>query len=498
MIAIQNSEEENFDFVKSDKNKNIWFTKVIFIGGLFLGIIGGIIFSNSEYFSKESLAQLFTNYNPREYIDLNRDITNNIETEIKKDILISESDKLFIPNNKNSFNNSIIKTSILPLSKNNSQLVLESNNIQKFVCNPHSTLTANEELIKISEIAWMGTIKKPEEQWLELFNPEDETIDMSKWLLYDLVNNTELKFNKSSKITSKNYFLIGRGEKVNGKTIQLKMPNVFSREGTYLRLLNENCEVVVEFDARGKWPAGNEFTRATLEFDNDFKSVHTSLIVGGTPKAKNTIISNFKSSNSNISGTNSNTPLPIIIEDSLIDEEDKPDFKILISEIRAGSDFSSNDEFIELYNPNSLPVSLDGFELRKRSSSGSESNLVDDAAFIGTIPAYGFFLITHKDYVGNVSPDLNYSTVSANLAYSNNSILLYSSDYSEGTILDEVIYTEILKNSSIERKALVNGYCVSPTNENSEKGNACDTDNLSDFISKNLSEPQNSLSISEY
>jgi hypothetical protein len=85
---------------------------------------------------------------------------------------------------------------------------------------------------------------------------------------------------------------------------------------------------------------------------------------------------------------------------------------VIINEIQtAGA--SSNDEFVELFNPTDTPVILDGFKLGKKTKSGSESTLLSSATstkFLGIIPAHGYFLIAHPDYKGSLPADLAYSS----------------------------------------------------------------------------------------
>jgi len=178
---------------------------------------------------------------------------------------------------------------------------------------------------------------------------------------------------------------------------------------------------------------------------------------------------------------------------------------IVISEISTGTTASSSDEFIEFYNPTNQTIDLTGWELRKRTSTGNESNLVDDGKFVGSIPAKGFFLVAHTNYGGSKVADLKYSTT-AEIAYSNNSVVLYNGDYRVASIIDLVSYDKIQKDKSLERKAFKNGDCISAQNDGEFLGNSCDTDD-DDFFTeggsasgweiRNIPNPQNSQSFPE-
>lgn len=157
---------------------------------------------------------------------------------------------------------------------------------------------------------------------------------------------------------------------------------------------------------------------------------------------------------------------------------------VVISEIQI-SGTTATDEFVELYNPTNSEINIAGWRLTKKVISGTQSNLVTN--IVGTIPAYGHFLITHPTgYDGSISSDLAYSTSTS--ITPDNTVLLYS----DGgiTLVDKVgmgLATDFetavfasnpLANSSIQR---TNGQ---DTNNNS-----------ADFFLQTVSDPQNSQTI---
>lgn len=163
--------------------------------------------------------------------------------------------------------------------------------------------------------------------------------------------------------------------------------------------------------------------------------------------------------------------------------------KVLISEIQAGTTQNgTEDEFIELYNPTNQAIDMSDWSLIKKTSSGSSYNLVSSAKFSGSIASKGFFLVAHTNYKGVKPIDLIYSANSNNISYKDNSVALYDGN---DVVIDEVLWSEIPKDKSLERKVLINGVCVSARNENELKGNGCDTDNASDFELREMPNPQN-------
>ena len=111
---------------------------------------------------------------------------------------------------------------------------------------------------------------------------------------------------------------------------------------------------------------------------------------------------------------------------------------IVINEILVGSEGAAKQEFIELYNASGQEIDLTDYSLKKKTQSGTESNLVSRSKFIGMIPAEGFFVITHPDYESEFIADLVYSGASYSIS-NNNTVVLYNAD---GEIVDLVGYGE--------------------------------------------------------
>ncbi|MEK7654212.1 MAG: lamin tail domain-containing protein [Patescibacteria group bacterium] len=105
----------------------------------------------------------------------------------------------------------------------------------------------------------------------------------------------------------------------------------------------------------------------------------------------------------------------------------------------------ADDEFVKLYNPTNSEIDLTGWALKKKTSTGSDpTNLVSASFFKGKIASHGYFLIAGSNYQWVATADLSYSNSSNNLAYKNNSAILY---FSDGSVMDEVSWSEILKDT---------------------------------------------------
>lgn len=178
---------------------------------------------------------------------------------------------------------------------------------------------------------------------------------------------------------------------------------------------------------------------------------------------------------------------------------------VVISEVMIEGD-SSNDEFVELYNPTDTLVDMEGWRLRRTSASGSTgSNLVSSIS--GSINAHSYFLIAHPDFDG-VSVDLPYSATSSGIANHNTVILeTDENDIGERTEIDKVGLGDAtnfegagtvdnpIDGGSVERKAFSTSTSqsmgVGGDDENMGNGEDSD-DNAADFVQRAVSDPQNS------
>ena len=101
---------------------------------------------------------------------------------------------------------------------------------------------------------------------------------------------------------------------------------------------------------------------------------------------------------------------------------------VSITEVMAGSSASGDEEFIELYNSNSVAVDLTGYSIKKRSSSGSETSLVSASRFNNKyIPGGKHFLIVHDGATLAPYADVLWPG-SYSLAYTNNAVVLYDAN----------------------------------------------------------------------
>lgn len=155
---------------------------------------------------------------------------------------------------------------------------------------------------------------------------------------------------------------------------------------------------------------------------------------------------------------------------------------VVISEVQiAGT--TATDEFVELFNPTGASVSLAGWRLTKKTSTGTESTLISSMS--GTIAAGGHYLVAHEGYDGTPDSDAEYST-SASIA-ADNTVVLYSD--SGSTVVDKVGM-----GSAVDREGSA---AAVPASNQSIMRTGDDTDNnVSDFALNLTPDPQNAAATS--
>ncbi len=188
---------------------------------------------------------------------------------------------------------------------------------------------------------------------------------------------------------------------------------------------------------------------------------------------------------------------------------------VIISEIKTAGLGGADDEWIELYNPTSQPVSLADWSIQYRGGA-SESFEKKNFSTTNSIPAFGFFLVGNLNYTGGVPYDMGHnsfqlSSDGGTVFLVNNQTIISSATSS--SIIDKVAYGvgsylfaegEVftlapLATQSIERKALATSSAALLVNGAHQwQGNSYDSDNNSqDFVLQSNPNPQNSLMLTE-
>lgn len=183
-----------------------------------------------------------------------------------------------------------------------------------------------------------------------------------------------------------------------------------------------------------------------------------------------------------------------------------PATHVVISEVlfdAEGSD--AGKEFIELYNPTDAMVNVDGWALRSLpAGTTTTETLASFNASLGDtteIQSRGFLLVGFSEYdsanFGGVRADATRSRGLSNGSASPVTVLLFDGSNSA---VDSISYSSssiVSAGQSIERKAVVGGFCTA-ANETAEfLGNACDRDSPHDFTARAVPRPQSTGNLIE-
>ena len=259
---------------------------------------------------------------------------------------------------------------------------------------PNSTTYAPE--IVISEVAWAGTQASVFDEWIELYNDGSSTVDLTNWRIQTLDGDPPITL--SGNIAPGSYLVLERGSQnvVQGVTGLVYSANLLDDTGETLYLLDDTSSIVDTVNSNGGvWPAGTSspdfrtMERTGNVPDSDYVWLtfdDTTFIaqdaggndIYGTPGAA------WGFNNLSPTGTPTNTPVPPTSTPTGA-------LTVLINEVAwAGTDASSSDEWIELYNPSANLVDLTGWTLK--AGDGSPS-----IALVGSIPSGGYFLLERTD-----------------------------------------------------------------------------------------------------
>ena len=330
----------------------------------------------------------------------------------------------------------------------------------------------------ISEVAWAGTPEDSGNEWIELKNASSGPVNAGGYWLLDKAEQIKVHL-PSVLVPADGFYLLERGDDaVPGIEADAIYTGGLSNSNETLRLFDPWCNLLDEVVAEPKWPAGESASKRSMERGSDWEwYTYTGKAVNdvlGTPGKKNIAASRTATAPSGASSPSSSTTVTqsesVAVATSSTDatttassseETIEPASPVvtesgtqhlILSEIFVGSEQSSDDEYVELFNPTGQAIDLTGWSLKKKSSSGSESSLVASTRLQGKSVAAGSYFLIARDqkYLGSVTPDASWAS-SISLAYTNNAVLLYDAS---GAITDETAWAELAKGQSWKREPI--------------------------------------------
>lgn len=346
-----------------------------------------------------------------------------------------------------------------------------------FFCLTSSVQATKNLDVVINEIAWMGTETSYSDEWIELYNNTNNSINLSGWTLKAIDGSPEIKL--TGIIPASSFYLL---ERTNESTVpNISADQIYSgslnNSGEKLKLYDNSQNLIDSVDCSSEWFAGNNKTKNTMERKNPLKTSginnwSTSKNLNGTPKAKNSTIQK-----------NKNISLPFKIE-----QINYPS-NIIINELLPspiGPD--AEEEWIEIFNNNNFEVNL--FNWKINDSRGKTKTYIFPKET--KIVAQGFLILFRNiskiilnndgDSISLIQPNNNiidsvtYPKAQKNESYNKiNSEWLWSDNLTPGSIN---IISTLLSFEKIETKA--------PKTENQTKKELA-------TINKNLINPQGSF-----
>lgn len=156
-----------------------------------------------------------------------------------------------------------------------------------------SAQAANPLDVIINEIAWMGTEASHADEWIELYNDNDSSVNLEGWAL----KTTEgaPKINLVGIISAKGFYLLERTDETTLSDIAANQiyTGALKNSGESLELYNNLGILIDSVDCSSGWFAGDNSAKQTMERINPqlpgshLENWGTSQNPGGTPKAEN-------------------------------------------------------------------------------------------------------------------------------------------------------------------------------------------------------------------
>ncbi|MBI4835886.1 MAG: lamin tail domain-containing protein [Candidatus Abawacabacteria bacterium] len=199
--------------------------------------------------------------------------------------------------------------------------------------------------VVISEIAWAGSQDSAQDEWLELFNTTNASIDLTGWHIED--DNGAQTYALSGIIPAHSYFLLESKEIATSITADQVRTLSLSNAGDSLVLKNAADIVVDSVNATsGAWPAGNNTTHATMERiandheGNDSNNWQTSsTTTTATASIGSSLIGSPKAANGNVAASTSDQVVSLIADKTIIRSDEELVLTIQVANAQNTSNF---------------------------------------------------------------------------------------------------------------------------------------------------------------
>ncbi len=283
----------------------------------------------------------------------------------------------------------------------------------------------------------MGTLAYATDEWMELYNPGNSPICLTNWKLEAADGDPSIQLNGA--IQPGQYLILERGDdnvisdfNSPGDPVIIYNSGLLSDSGETLRLLAPDRSIIDTANGNGgAWPAGtltsasNHGTMERMDILAEVDSLWVTNVnsgswsghdaagglIHGTPGGLNWGVGVTHTPippTPTATATNTNTPT----------STNTPPKTITITEVAwMGTQASSSDEWIELYNNTAIPINLSGWSLRATDGT-------PNIALSGTVAAHDYFLLERTDNttISDIAADLIFT---GEIGNSNETLSLY-------------------------------------------------------------------------
>lgn len=220
---------------------------------------------------------------------------------------------------------------------------------------PCSVFAATLPDVVINEIAWMGTEINSADEWIELHNNTNFSINLESWLLKAIDGTPEI--NLTGIISDKGFYLLERTDDNTLPDISADQiyTGALNNSGEHLQLIDDNSNIIDEIICSDNWFSGDNKTKQTIERIG-LNNWQTSQNPRGTPKSENSKLTEdsekdgearLHQTHQTSESTLTTYPTNIIINEILPSPE--------------GPD--AENEWLELFNKNDFEVDISNWKI---------------------------------------------------------------------------------------------------------------------------------------
>ncbi len=205
----------------------------------------------------------------------------------------------------------------------------------------------------INEIAWMGTEKSANDEWIELYNKSSSLLPLDGWTLKSATGT--LKISLQWGVPPKGFYLLERtdDDAVPGINADLIYSGALKNTGEKLELYDNLNNLMDSADFSEGWTAGDNKTKQTMERTDS--GWQTSQESGGTPKAENSIVVQPQEE----TRPKAETGKPVEAKT----QQTYPSGVIFNEILPSPKGSDAEEEWIEIFNQNDFEISLSGWQI---------------------------------------------------------------------------------------------------------------------------------------